>query len=875
MMLLKSIAIEHFQQYEQPFQLTGFSSGINVIYGDNEAGKSTLLRALRAILFDRFNGMGADDFAGYKGGSPEVKIEFELNGNSYSLEKIFSKKKDGRAVLTNEKGVQWTGSEAEIQLAELLKFENVERGLAKTEQQGIYGVLWVEQGNAWQQVALANNTKASQTIQNVLSHELTDMLSQGKGESLLKKFSDELNEFQTEKGGKPRGKYKEKLDAKIAAEQKLEDLINELNTYQQKVDQLSNYQQEQASLVEAQIEEHDKEQLEQAKRHLKHVEEVNQQYEQCKQDLKLTELKHQNAETALSERNKLIDHLHKETKSHDTLLSQIGELEVDSKQLKKHLETAQKALATARNNHEQSQLIIKKARDYQQLVEVQRHIKRIDEQLKKIQMLNSDITKKKNNLSKIQMNAIALKDLKKLHEQVNYLQMKFDTIATRIEYSIQEDSVTINGQSVSGEGELLISARSTIAFGTSHIFITPGGEELGTVQTNLKEAKKKRSAAFEQYQITSITEAEDQVEKKNVLSNEIKSLKTQIEVIAPDGIESQEHELTENQSAETRLKKLLGEAVPVSIEKAEEEGEKSSEELTNCSDNERQVHDQFLTKDATLKHAKTTLSTTKESVTAIKNKLDAARIEHSDEELKEAEQAIAEDKRQLKSKLELFESALQDLDHEGAVSEVERRQDVLEATKNRIAELKQKIRDLTIELQTSGHRGLAEEKEQAEQELKDISKDVDWLGRHVGSLNLLCQLIKENIQSAKEMLVKPLTESMAPYLKILFSDSEPVIDEEFSLKYILRNGIREPFENLSIGTREQLAILLRLAYADILAVKGASVPVILDDALVNSDDLRREKMKQILHRASKKHQIILLTCHGNDYRDSGGAFFSI
>ncbi len=485
-MLLKSIAIENFQQYEKPFELTGLSSGINVIYGDNEAGKSTLLRALRAILFDRFNGMGADDFAGYKGGSPEVKIEFELDGNSYTLEKIFSKKKDGRALLTNEKGVQWTGSEAEIQLAELLKFESVERGLAKSEQQGIYGVLWVEQGNAWQQVSISNNPKASQTIQNVLNHELTDMLSQGKGESLLKKFTDELNEFQTEKGGKPRGKYKDKLDAKVVAEQKFEDLINELNTYQKKVDQLSDYQQELASLVEDKIEESDKEQLEQAQKHLKHVEEVNQEYERCKQDLKLAELKHQTAETAFDERNKLIDNLDKETKNHDVLLSQIEELDTETNQLKKNLDTAQKALATAQKNHEQSLLAIKKARDYQKLAGVQSHIKRIDEQLKKIQVLNSDITKKQNNLSQIQLDAIALKNFKKLNEQVSSLQMKFDTIATRIEYSIQDDSVKINDQSVAGQGELLISDKSTITFGNSHIFIIPGGEELSAVQTKLE-----------------------------------------------------------------------------------------------------------------------------------------------------------------------------------------------------------------------------------------------------------------------------------------------------------------------------------------------------------------------------------------------------
>ncbi|HFS6879471.1 TPA: AAA family ATPase [Legionella pneumophila] len=874
-MLLKSIAIENFQQYEKPFQLTGLSSGINVIYGDNEAGKSTLLRALRAILFDRFNGKGADDFAGYKGGCPEVKIEFELNGSSYSLEKVFSKKKDGRAILSDGKGLQWTGSEAEIQLAELLKFENVERGLAKSEQQGIYGVLWVEQGNAWQQVSISNNPKASQTIQNVLNHELTDMLSQGKGESLLKKFADELNEYQTEKSGKPRGKYKEKLDAKESAEEKVEELSNELDNYQKKVDQLSDYQQELASLVDDKVEEKDKEQLEQAKRHLKHVEEVNDKYKQCKQDLKLADITLENTNTALNNRNTLINNLRQETENNKILLSQINALEEEANQFKKNWESAKKELAKAKKNHEQSQLTTKNARDYQNLIGVQKNIKHIEEQLKKIHTLDTDIKEKRKSISQIRLDAANLKNLKKHDEQVKNLQMRFDTIATRIEYSVKDKSVKINDELVDGNGELLISDRSTISFGNSHIFITPGGEELSTVQDSLEAARNQLSAAFEQYNIISMSQAEDQVEKKNTLSNEINSLNTQIDLIAPNGMEALEQELAENQLEETRLKSLLGEMKPVLIEEAEEQEELSSNELNKCSDNERHAHDQSVAKEEALKHAKSALSKSKEDLASVKFKLESARNEHSDDELQKTTQDLTEEKQQLQNKLASFENTLKDLDYEGAASEVERRQCVLDSTRQRITDLKQQVRDLSIELQTSGHRGLAEEKEQAEQELKDVSKEVERLSMHVGSLNLLCQLIKENIQTAKEMLVKPITESMAPYLKILFPDSEPVIDEEFSLQYILRDGVREPFENLSIGTREQLAILLRLAYADLLAEKGASVPLILDDALVNSDDLRREKMKQILHRASKKHQIILLTCHGNDYRDSGGQFLSI
>ncbi|WP_169040655.1 ATP-binding protein, partial [Legionella pneumophila] len=571
----------------------------------------------------------------------------------------------------------------------------------------------------------------------------------------------------------------------------------------------------------------------------------------------------------------LIENLRQESQNHDALLSQIKELEIEAKKLKKNLDIAQKDLAAAKISHEQSQLTTKKAREYHKLIGVQNNIKHIEGQLKKIHTLDTYIKKKRNSISQIRIDTTSLKSLKKLDEEVRNLQMRFDTIATRIEYSINDDSVKINNQSVNGNGELLIPDKSTISFGNSHIFITPGGEELSTVQESLETAKDQLSAAFEQYNITSMSQAEDQVEKKNTLSNEINSLNTQVDVIAPNGIESLEQELAENQSEETRLKSLLGETKPVSIEKAEEQEGFSSSELIKCSDNERHAHDQSVTKEADLKHAKAALSTSKDSLTTVNNKLETARKEHSDDELKKTTQDLTEEKQQLKNKLASFENILKDLDYEGAASEVERRQGVLDSTRQRIADLKQQVRDLSIELQTSGHRGLAEEKEQAEQELKDIGKEVERLSMHVGSLNLLCQLIKENIQTAKEMLVKPITESMAPYLKILFPDSEPVIDEEFSLQYILRDGVREPFENLSIGTREQLAILLRLAYADLLAEKGASVPLILDDALVNSDDLRREKMKQILHRASKKHQIIHLTCHGDDYRDSGGQFLKI
>ena len=69
-----------------------------------------------------------------------------------------------------------------------------------------------------------------------------------------------------------------------------------------------------------------------------------------------------------------------------------------------------------------------------------------------------------------------------------------------------------------------------------------------------------------------------------------------------------------------------------------------------------------------------------------------------------------------------------------------------------------------------------------------------------------------------------------------------------------------------------MAILIRLAYADLLSEAGVPVTVILDDALVNSDDERRERMKAILYQAARRYQVLVLTCHGKEYRDSDGRF---
>ena len=68
--------------------------------------------------------------------------------------------------------------------------------------------------------------------------------------------------------------------------------------------------------------------------------------------------------------------------------------------------------------------------------------------------------------------------------------------------------------------------------------------------------------------------------------------------------------------------------------------------------------------------------------------------------------------------------------------------------------------------------------------------------------------------------------------------------------------------NLSRGTREQLFVSLRLALASSFARRGAVMPVILDDVLVNFDAARARATAAVLRRfATAGHQVFVFTCH--------------
>ena len=71
------------------------------------------------------------------------------------------------------------------------------------------------------------------------------------------------------------------------------------------------------------------------------------------------------------------------------------------------------------------------------------------------------------------------------------------------------------------------------------------------------------------------------------------------------------------------------------------------------------------------------------------------------------------------------------------------------------------------------------------------------------------------------------------------------------------------FGELSVGTREQIATLLRISIAEAL---GAFL--VLDDQLTQTDESRMAWLRELFEEAAARIQIVVLTCHPEDYGSS-------
>jgi len=153
---------------------------------------------------------------------------------------------------------------------------------------------------------------------------------------------------------------------------------------------------------------------------------------------------------------------------------------------------------------------------------------------------------------------------------------------------------------------------------------------------------------------------------------------------------------------------------------------------------------------------------------------------------------------------------------------------------------------------------------QSEIEIKKtklLEKSLEWVKSQIASDMFNKAISKyENtrqpdvINSAKTIFAN-ITDSRYSNLLMLAEDQELVIQDS--------NGKSKKVIELSRGTVEELYFAMRLGLIEEYEKRAEPMPFIMDDTFVNFDDDRRTRAIKVIHEFSKDRQVIILTCHEN------------
>lgn len=868
-MKLRRIALEAFRKFRQPVALEDLDGGLNIIVGPNEAGKSTFVAALRAAFLERYaTNKPLADLAPWDmpDARPSVTVDFTHDGHAYSLRKQFLHR--ARCELLIDGGAQrHEGEEAENLLARLLGYEFAGRGLSRPEHAGVPGLLWIQQGEG--QTLLAQAGHAGMHVRAALT-EVSGELAATDGDRLFERVAAERAALLDARGGRPKGAYKEAEEAWARAREQCETLAAAKRQVDDDVDRLARLRAEYERAQREQPWQAMAERAAQARQRLEGIARERQALEQLQRELA------QAGETLA------------------LLAEQVGRDQHDAEalaQLRNDAQAAQQAMEPARAALErvqagQGELAAQVAHWRERLAGAQAGAERGDlaEQLARLQAdaqrqqqalqqaaeLAAAVTGHQAQSAESAIDADTVARLREQERLLNELRAQQRAMATRLHHRLLPGKqVELDGVALAGDAQVLITSAARVRIdGVGELEILPGGRDLPALLDELRARGAERDALLGKLGVPDLAGAEARLAASEQARRDLDMARKALRIHAPDGVPALQAEQAATARRRDQLQARLqalppaaaGDMPPLAeiqqalraAEQAAEHGARATvaarTELDAQAARAQLLQAQWQARQQDYAGEQRSAQRAQRGLRLVEAR---ALRDSLARRAKEAGAALAA------HQPELVEQDLQRYERSAALER--------EAQHRRHGELLQ----LQGRLEQAGAQGLGEQLLLAEADLQRLARRRAEYMERAEALDLLWRLLDEHRTAATQRLLEPLARRLQHYLALLFPGAQWRLDETLMPVALRRDGLEDGLEALSFGTREQLGVLARLAYADLLAQAGRPALLVLDDALVHADDARRDLIKRALFDAASRHQVLLFTCHAEAWRDMG------
>ncbi|WJY67802.1 ATP-binding protein [Corynebacterium auris] len=846
-------AIEHLELRDLP------ATGVILIEGENEAGKSTLLDALDAVLNRRHTSKKKNtkelEPVGRDVG-PEITLTATVGPYTFTAHKRFLKRAFSELRITAPRSEQYTGREADDKLEAILS-EHLDRDLATT--------LFLRQGALDPGIAAAGIPSVTRALDAG-----SDSAAAGTEDTVLMgRIAEEYERYYTQQG-KKKASYKDletavetaraDLEAKRAAVAQLAGAVDEVERLTADIGEIDT------ELPEALGERAQREEEEAA------AKQVAAKADEAREKRQRAEVDLERAAADLQARRDAAQRLDTEREEAAKLGEQLGpaaakaeEEESTIARLTEDRDAARARLAEAREH-------AKKARRISELARQRRRLTELEDLEEKLDAVDQELARLLQTTPERPVSDEDVRGIEKAASEVALQRRLVDATSAKLDIAVRAGtSLRVDGRDISLEAgateEIRLAEGTTVEVGDVTAVYRAGAGAGGSTAA-LEEAERALAEALAEIGCADVDEARlarDEHARLAAAVGAARDRRTQL---------TQGRDGEELRAELARLREALGEAAgeegsvdPASEADAEEAARRAEEAADAAAEQADRTAAALTPWEGRKAGGEATVLRTKKElkeaeITRLTAELDAAEdktplraLEKAHQEATERVAALVAEEEELVREVANVNPELAAELHSGAQARVDNLKQRRAAAQQRVAELSSHIDVAT---------GAAEQADRARATLEAAEQTLERTRRRADAVKLLWETMRAHRDAARARYAQPFAQALNRYASVVFGPGvEFTLGEDLGIEARTVGDTTIPLDQLSGGAKEQVALMTRFAVADLAGQSDSGsvpVPVVVDDALGATDPRRLKLMNTLFGMVANDAQVFVLTC---------------
>lgn len=861
-MRIKSLTIDNVRSIEH-LEFTDLpETGVVVIHGENESGKSTVMEAIHTVLTLQHGSKKAKALQPVgRDVAPRVELEASIGPNEFTVRKQWIRRPSSELTITAPVREQYTGREADQKLDAIID-ENLDKEL--------FNLLFMRQGELGESVEAAGIPALTRVLDSA------EGAAGGAGAAGAESIDDSGLMAQVEehyaqfwdKNGKPK-KTLTALDTRVV---EAEQAVAEATERKARLEGfVTEHAQKHAELAAIDDELPQAEEDLAAKQgELAEALKVKERAVEAKAVLDRATRDLQRANDDVEARAALRASVDAAAKDAVTLEEQLGPAQEKADQHAERLNDAVAARDEAMKRTEAARIRARQAEAALQRARASARISELGKDLKQIEEADTEVVRLVAMQPDRPVTDADVRELEAALAEVAVQTRLLDATSARLHATATENATIVvdDGQRElvpGGDEEIVLRDGTEIGIGAVRLRYRPA-QGVGGNDAALRAAGEKLEAVAERVGYSDLDAARAARDDHAELAAALKAARARREDIVA-GRETGELTDELRRFRESLAEHADSEDSVLSMEEAQDQQDQANAQLDEAREEERAaearlepLRENSAATELTVLQARvdnaraTAASATKQLEQA------QAKLADADLEAAQADAATARDAAVVKldELTKLVDAANPDLLAQLA--------DGASVRVDNLTRRKQTTRDRIMAL--GGYidtaEGEAEKLAKAEAELEEASAKAQRERRKAGAVKLLRDTMAAHRDAARMKYAAPFADSLARYASRVFGPGVSFgLDDSLRVTSRTLGDASVDLKHLSGGAKEQMALLTRFAIADMIAQgsdEAVSVPVVIDDALGATDPRRLELMNALFTQAGQNAQVIVFTC---------------